>query len=280
MPQPQVSSSQPSAEPSPRPGLRPPPAYLFALGHQTLPATVTIKHAGRQQTYHFVKLFKHDFFAATGLYQEAGFTDRDVETPGGGGAVLKIQRTYYLLGLPMGWLGRRVARHEIAILQSLQGIPGVPEFLGTFASTGFLHAYVPGAPLEQTSSLTPMFFDQLRDTLKAIHARHSAYVDTNKRENILLGTDGRPWLIDFQISYTANPGAFYPTRWLLARLQRADWYHYYKHKTRLLPSACTPQDFAAAQQRGFLHALHRLMARPFIQVRRKFLARYKLEKVK
>ena len=247
-----------------------------------MPATVSIEHGGRRRTYHFAKLFKHDFFAATGLYQEDGFAGQDVEAPGGGGAVLKIQRTYHFWGLPMGWLGRRVARHEISILQALQGIPGVPEFLGTFGPTGFLHAYVPGAPLEAGSPLTAAFFEQFRELLAAIHARHIAYVDTNKRENILLGSDGRPWLIDFQISYIARSGARanIVTRQLLARLQRADWYHYYKHKTRLLPAACTPEDFAAAQKRDFMHRLHRFVARPMIQMRRKFLARYRLEKVK
>ncbi|MEI8194749.1 MAG: hypothetical protein WCI73_02450 [Phycisphaerae bacterium] len=283
MPDSNAATSSPApAGPPTQSGLRSPPAYLFALGHQPLPTTVTVEHAGRSRTYYFAKLFKHDFFAATGLYQEEGFADRDVEAPGGGGAVLKIQRTYHFWGLPMRWLGRRIARHEIAILESLQGVPGVPDFLGPYGPTGFLHAYVPGAPLEPTAALTPVFFEQLHDLLAAIHARHIAYVDTNKRENILLGTDGRPWLIDFQISYRARrgPRANLLVRWTLARLQRADWYHYYKHKTRLLPAACTPEDFTAAQRRGFLHGLHRVIARPIIQVRRKFLSRYKLEKVK
>jgi hypothetical protein len=65
-------------------------------------------------------------------------------------------------------------------------------------------------------------------------------------------------------------------RWLLKRFIRADWYHFYKHKTRLLPAACTPDDFQKAQKRGLLHQLHRIFAQPIIRVRRRYLSRYDL----
>src|SRR5437016_8596452 len=42
-----------------------PPAALFALGHAALPLEIDSQGV----SYRFVKLFKHDFFAATGLYQ-------------------------------------------------------------------------------------------------------------------------------------------------------------------------------------------------------------------
>lgn len=238
-----------------------------------MPRRVEVKGPSGHRVYRFVKLFKHDFFAATGLYEE-GDTRRL--------AVLKIQRTYPLFGLPMRWLGARVAGHETGVLERLQGIAGVPDYLGRWGTTGFLHAFVPGEPLRGEMAFTPQFFQELRELLAAIHGRHVAYVDTNKRENILMGEDGHPWLIDFQISFWAKKGERdnFLALWALRRLQRADWYHFYKHKTRLLPGACTPEEFAAAQRRGFLHTLHRLVAQPLIRLRRRFLTRYALEKTK
>jgi hypothetical protein len=220
--------------------------------------------------WRFVKLFKHDFFAATGLYESAGAP--------GTLAVLKIQRTYPLLGLPMQWLGALVAGHEIRIYEKLQGIAGIPGFLGRVGPTGFLHAFIPGTDLHAGLPLTPEFFADLQALFAALHERHVAYVDSNKRENILHGDDGKPWLIDFQISFELKrgDGDNRPAKWLFRRFARADWYHFYKHKTRLLPAACTPDDFAKAQKRGFLHQLHRFVARPLIVVRRKFLSRYDL----
>jgi hypothetical protein len=247
-----------------------PPASLFAMGYAELPGEVEAQGV----RWRFSKLFKHDFFAATALYAREGAPEEL--------AVLKIQRTYPLYGFPMKWLGRKVANHEIRIYEKLQGVAGIPAVLGRVGETGFLHAFVPGEDLHSDLPLTPVFFEQLRELFEALHARHIAYVDSNKRENILYGADGRPWLIDFQISLENKKGEGdnFVAKWLLRKFVKADWYHYYKHKTRLLPGACTPEEFEKARKRGLLHSLHRLIARPIIQVRRKFLSRYDLAKTR
>jgi hypothetical protein len=249
---------------------RRPPASLFALGHAGLPEEVVAEGV----CWRFSKLFKHDFFAATALYTRA-------EAPGDL-AVLKVQRTYPYFGWPMKWLGRFVANREIRIYQQLQGIPGIPRFLGRVGETGFLHTFVPGEDLHSELPLTPLFFEQLEALFEALHQRHIAYVDANKRENILYGADGRPWLIDFQISLENRKGAKgnFMRRWLLRKFIRADWYHFYKHKTRLLPAACTPDDFDKAENRGLLHRMHRRIAWPLIKVRRKILSRYDLARTR
>jgi hypothetical protein len=256
-----------------QPGRRP-PAVFFALGQGQLPPEITADGATWQRR----QAFKHDFYAATGLYERvSGSSGSRFDWPRW--AVLKVQRTHSFFGLPMRWLGVRLARREIAIYQALQGVPGIPRFLGAVGPTGFLHEYIPGRDLRSSPPLTAAFFDQFQKTLSDMHQRYVAYVDCNKRENILLGEDGRPWLIDFQISYQVRGGARGGplARWWFRRFVRADWYHFYKHKTRLLPEACSPEDFAKAQQRGMLHRLHRILTRPFVVARRRFLARYDLE---
>ena len=262
-----------------------PPASLFALGRAELPRQVTANGV----TWTFSKLFKHDFFAATALYEEAPSStppsapltpDPSPLTPRL--AVLKIQRTYPFFGLAAKWLGVLVARHEIRLYKKLQGIRGIPAFLGEVGPTGFLHAFIPGVDLHSKLPLTPEFFADLEKLFLDIHALHIAYVDSNKRENILYGEDGRPWLIDFQISFEckAGPRDNFVARWLLKKFQTADLYHFYKHKTRLLPSACTPEDFARAEKRGLLHKIHRIVAQPLIRIRRRFLSRYDLVNTK
>ncbi len=270
---------------------KPPPAAFFALGYQSLPER--LEAAGR--SYRFVKLFKHDFFAATGLYEEMGPAMAAVNaqknmapgsptveptsgapTAGARLAVLKVQRVQSLYGFPMRWLGGLVARHEIGIFEKLQGVRGVPEFLGAVGPTGFLHAFVPGSDLHPDQKPGQEFFEHLAWLLSEVHARNIAYVDTNKRENILFGEDGFPHLIDFQISFQcrsgkkSNPG----TRWLLKRLQAEDWYHFYKHKSRLAPECCTPMEMARAIRTSWYIRVHRAIAQPIIRTRRRFLARY------
>src|ERR1035437_135396 len=99
-----------------------PPAYLFALGREELPGGVGAD-GGR---WRFVKLFKHDFFVATGLHENDEILRTNDESNSNEGmtndrnagkrlAVLKVQRTYPMWGFPMRWLGKRVAGHETRI---------------------------------------------------------------------------------------------------------------------------------------------------------------------
>lgn len=265
-----------------------PPPWLFALGYGHMPEEFDL--AGKR--FHFCKLFKHDFYAATGLYQtntphlpivSAGINRTTEEssdptiTPTGELAVLKIQRTYPLFGLPMRWLGAWIASHEVRIFRKLQGIAGIPDFMGTLGTNGYIHGFVPGCDLSPDCRPDAEFFSALEKLLSDVHARHVAYVDANKRENILYGDDHRPWLIDFQISFNCrrNQHDNFLAQWILKRLQAEDWYHYYKHKTRLAPDICTAEDFSRANHQSWYIRLHRAFARPVIHGRRRFLSRYK-----
>jgi hypothetical protein len=239
------------------------PPSFFALGYDGLPT----EFEAENQQYRRTKIFKHDFFASTGLYADA--TGRLV--------VLKLQRTYPFFGIPMRWLGARIARHEIAIFRQLQGIRGIPKFIGVFGATGYVHEFIPGEDLSPDLHPDEAFFSDLARLFSDLHSNHVAYVDTNKRENILFGSDGRPYLIDFQISFWLKRGAHdhFLARWIFKRLVHEDWYHYYKHKTRLAPQCCNADDFARANNRSWYIRVHRTIFRPLIQLRRKFLAQFK-----
>ncbi len=203
-------------------------AWLYALPEGRMPEAVSC----RQKRYELVETFKHDFFAATGVYRD----------PRGNLAVLKINRVTDLAGIPLDWIGRLLARREIAMYRRMSGVAGVPRLIGPVGPTALMHDFVPGHPLGRREQVCDAFFDQLRGLLNEAHKRHMAYVDLNKRQNILMGDDGRPYLIDFQIALYLPPVGwtrFAPFRWLLTRFQQADWYHVLKHKRRLRPDQMT-----------------------------------------
>jgi hypothetical protein len=228
---------------------------MRALGRSNLPETITLDGvAWRHRQTH-----KHDFWAVTGFYQN----DR------GERAVLKMGRTEPFAGLPLEFIGRFLCRREIRFYNALRELPNVPPILGTVGATGFLHAYVEGHPLSKDRPVPDRFFDDLERLISDIHARRIAYVDANKPENILLGDDGRPHLIDFQISWDLHElGDNRLTRWFLRRLKRADIYHVLKHKKRMRPDELSEDERRIVAARSTLIRVHRIVTWPYFKLRR------------
>ncbi|MCC7425182.1 MAG: hypothetical protein IT428_33345 [Planctomycetaceae bacterium] len=244
-------------------------AWLRALGADDLPSEIQLPDG----LYTHLRTYKHDFFAATGLYRGPA-----------GKAILKMGRTAPLLGVPMEWLGRYLADHEFDLYDAVQDLAGVPRCLGRWGRTGFVHVFVEGHPLQRKEQVGDQFFAELSALLADIHRKSIAYVDLEKRENILVGDDGRPYLIDFQISFRW-PGRgikrdgllrLIPEElgeFILRRLQDGDRYHLLKHYRRHRPDLLTHEERMASYRGGFFIELHRRVSRPITLLRRAILQR-------
>lgn len=230
---------------------------MHALGRRALPEQIV----SNGQTFRAVQFIKHDFFAATGFYQNVETLEL---------VVAKLSRTKSLLGLPMAWLGRLICERELHFYRKLADLPNVPAVVGRVGRTGFVHAYVPGRPLEKGMAVPDGFFDEMCGLIDTLAARGIAIVDTNKPENILLGEDGHPHLVDFQISYDARSlWNLWPAGALLRMFQRTDKYHVLKHKSRLRPDLTTPEELAIVTRRPWPIRLHRRLSRPYSILRRR-----------
>jgi hypothetical protein len=237
------------------------PAFLLARGREPLPAEVALPGGA----YRLTRVFKHDFFAATALYSGDA-----------GKVVLKLGRRTSFIGLPLAWIGRWHARHETRLFCELADLEAVPAFAGTFGRDGFAHAFIEGHALQRGELVADDFFDRLRDALAAMHARGIAYVDLEKCENVLVGDDGWPYLIDFQISWRwpwRYGGNLFPFSWIRRRLQRADLYHLRKLQRRTRPDQLSPEELRATYAKPWYVRLHGLLTRPFTLLRRRVLAR-------
>ncbi|MCF7958608.1 MAG: hypothetical protein K9M57_09200 [Phycisphaerae bacterium] len=242
---------------------------LKAMGRYSLPSILSVNDS----VYILKKIFKHDFFAITSLYERQGLSH---QTAGGSPPriVLKVNRKADFLGLPFQWLGVGICENEIANLSALKGIRGIPRYLGRYENVGLIYEYIEGVSLDEKPALPDDFFDQLEILLKEVHRRHIAYIDMNKRGNILLGCDNHPHLIDFQISqriYWAIFPIFPLSRWLLRIFQREDFYHLNKHKRRLAGHLMGEQEKRESCKRSFSINLHRFLSRPLTRFRRKIL---------
>ena len=243
--------------------VRPRPALFRALGADDPPREIEVGG----QPYRRVEILKHDSWAATALYE--GPTGR---------IVCKFNRRQSLFGLPMTWLGRRLALREARMLARLADLPQVPNLCGpvTFAGcmlpTAVAHEYIPGHPLRRGEVVRVDFFPKLRRLLSEMHRRQMAYVDLHKRENILVGDDGEPYLIDFQISLALTqrwPDTTTLVQMILRLLQRSDEYHLLKHQAKSCPDQA---DRKSLQPPWWIRA-HRLLAVPFREWRRRLLVK-------
>jgi len=246
------------------PQVRTRPAIFRALGHTEPPDRVEMA----AETFRLEEVLKHDSWAATGIY--ASPTRR---------ALCKFNRQQSILGLPMRWLGRLLAAREADFMTRLAGIEGIPVSLGPVSSGGRIlpHAvsrgWIAGHALAADERVDADFFPRFRRLLAAVHDRGVAHVDLHKRENILVDDEGRPHLIDFQISFAL------PRRRLAARLvggllrllQRCDDYHLLKHEFRHRPGDRGLRAEDLERLRPWWIRAHRGVAVPFRRFRRGLL---------
>ena len=216
-------------------------AHSRALGTDSLPETVTLNgHAFRLE-----QTLKHTVLTAVGLYSRGG--DR---------IVCKFHRQAPLFGLSMACWGRRWAQYESAVLRRLHRLAGAPGFRGMPGEAVVARDYVPGAPLTRQSQVGDTFFPQLFDLLDNMHARGIAYVDLEEAGNILVGEDGRPYLIDFHVaSYLPRRllGETAGARFLRGQFQRADVFHVHKHLRRLRRDLVPSDQWLQWRKRPYPH---------------------------
>lgn len=247
------------------PVTKPRPALFRALGKAEPPLEITVDGEVCQR----VEIYKHDSWAATSLYSGKR-----------GLVIAKFNRQQRIGLISMRWLGYWLARHEATLLSRLQALHNIPRLLGPvyingrIASHAVARAYIPGHPMRDKEVLPATFFDELQSTLKEVHNRHIAYMDLHKRENIIVGDDGRPYLIDFQVSYLLPSGwwaTLTPLPWILKLFQKSDDYHCIKHIIRHSTMAPAEAKAKLTTARPLWIKLHRLVAVPIRELRRRLL---------
>jgi hypothetical protein len=242
---------------------------LYACGKNGPPEKITFEDNG----YELCEILKHDFFAATALYElYKGSDDTEKQSPRK--IILKLHRRHHFLGLPLLWLGENICQHEVSIIRRLTNLPGIPNFLSRYDRTGLIYEYIEGRCLDEVKETRADFFEKLLRLLQQIHNREIVYLDMNKRSNILIGNDGRPYLIDFQISMHIGENLLiWPvfSRYFREVLQQADLYHLFKHKRKLCSESLTPDEQAISRYKGGLIGIHRSIATPYRKFRRALL---------
>ena len=216
--------------------------------------------------YELERVLKEDFFSVNGLYINKE----------GRRYVLKVSDFRFLCGFLFRPLAIFCSRHEHHMYTILQDIPGAPKAGPRVGRRGFLHEFVEGKTLfdveEENLTLPDGFFDELLVIVEAIHDRYVIYLDLNKRGNIILGTDNKPHLIDFQISINFRGFGFlmgWLKRPLFRTLAREDIYHVYKHKRNMTPDQMREHEWELSHRSKANARMARLIGDPYRKLKRK-----------
>jgi tRNA A-37 threonylcarbamoyl transferase component Bud32 len=123
----------------------------------------------------------------------------------------------------------------------LEGVAGVPRFLGRVDRQAIALEFVAGRPLAgfRPGELPAAFFDRLDGILEAIHAAGVAHGDLH-RHDVLVGPGGEPCLVDFSTSLVMARGDDPLTAFLFRQMCRADRRSAAKLRLRFLPGSAAP----------------------------------------
>ncbi|MBF0538446.1 MAG: hypothetical protein HQL03_09375 [Nitrospirae bacterium] len=215
--------------------------------------------------YKFERVLKEDFFSINLLYNSENNTRY----------VLKLSDFRFIFGVFLRPLASFFSRREYNIYQRVADIKGIPALGPRHGGRGYLHLYVDGLTLHEfkgrLGKLPDDFFVRLKAIIEELHNRRIFYLDLNKLGNIIVGSDGLPYLIDFQVSiyFKHHRGVLgYVIDKIFKGLIKEDIYHLYKHKRRFQPELMTPQEIDLAKRTGFNQWYNRIFGHPYRKVKR------------
>ena len=143
----------------------------------------------------------------------------------------------FFVGIPSTW-------NESRMYRRLEGLEGIPRCAGRIDRYALAVDYIEGrnASAFRPGELPKEFFDRLRSIVDAVHARNVVLCDLRNKKNIMVGTDGRPYLIDLCTAF--GRGRFWnPLRtWLFGVFYQDDLLGIAKLKRQLAPDLLTPEE--------------------------------------
>jgi predicted Ser/Thr protein kinase len=140
-------------------------------------------------------------------------------------------------------LGRAQVAREARVYRALIGLEGVPRLLGRPSEDSLLLEYVDGRRLSKEAGAADAarLAGRLQQLVGAIHERGVAHVDLRGRDNILVDSLRRVWVLDFGASWLRGEGG-----WLRRRLfglgSLIDRAAVLKWKLLLAPESVDPQE--------------------------------------
>jgi len=136
---------------------------------------------------------------------------------------------------PLLWrrLGERTLRREQEIYDRLIDVPGIPRCLGLLDDKHLVLEHVPGKSYRQHQSVLKnkeRFFVRLLTTLQTMHAAGVAHGDLKRKDNLLVGPEEQPFVIDFGLACLRTKSGKRLNAFLFEWTKQYDYNAWIKHK--------------------------------------------------
>ncbi|HDR16301.1 MAG TPA: hypothetical protein ENN79_12610 [Desulfobacteraceae bacterium] len=164
------------------------------------------------------------------------------------GKVQAVVKDFSRLGfLYRNTAGRFLVWREAKAYRHLQGLDGIPELFRVIDGLALVIEEIPGRNLENAYkdfTLPISFFNELEKLVNRVHERRLAHCDLKKEANVLLGADGRPYIIDWGAAIFEREFRFYPFNIIFQRFLKDDHMAVVKLKLAHIPEAVTSAEKA------------------------------------
>jgi serine/threonine protein kinase len=136
---------------------------------------------------------------------------------------------------PLLWrrLGEAALKREREIYDRLVDVPGVPRCIGLLDEKHLVLEHVPGKSYRQHQPILEnkeQFFSRLLTTLQTIHAAGVAHGDLKRKDNLIVGPDEQPFVIDFGLACLRNESGKRLNAFFFEWTKQYDYNAWIKHK--------------------------------------------------
>jgi predicted Ser/Thr protein kinase len=152
---------------------------------------------------------------------------------------------------------------EFSAYQRLQGVNGVPACYGLLAGRYLLMEFIDGTPYREASwQDRDSWFAGLLDVIRAFHARGVSHGDLKSKSNMIVGSDQKPYIIDFGTTFIHKDG-FHPINNRMFEYgKRLDINAWVKHKYHGRYRDASEEDRELLRYSKLEYMVRRLRGRP------------------
>jgi predicted Ser/Thr protein kinase len=167
-----------------------------------------------------------------------------------------IRRDTHDVPFPLRWIARRLLAREAQALAVLEELDGIPKLIRADQSS-LDRSYVDGVVMQEGRPGNIDYYHAAARIVRRMHRLGVVHNDLAKEPNFLLTNDGKPAIVDFQLSWFAQQRG--P---LFRILAREDIRHLLKHKRTYCPDRLTRREKSILDNPSLISKLWKITGKP------------------